>query len=557
MKKAVVFIESYSRNFPSSSPALAKLYHRLSESYSRYAQSKVLPLIRKLSGKYHLEVIAMDSESSMHLGNMPHRRGYDFIETEKIDEKSMEFVRNFMGSNELKALSYDGFSLWELEEVDIWEGFFCGFARRLEIVKKVIEKQKPELIVVLDRHSEIGKAAMCFSLPTEDYTPLISSSLHSARKKFLVAVLKHVYKARWPAYTGAGHTPSGGKKVVVLTDTSRIASSTLPWVPHLDRGIDLMVIGPEDGFPGLPFKPFSAYPSKQAEPEFSSLNKKSITYEGMQVYRPLAEMFDFLFHIGFPRSIRYIELCKSIIEAEKPKLGIVYGDRLNFGKVVCRVFSRHSIPTLIIQLGVINESPVFGPITATKMAVFGNHMKNMLVKHGNSPSRLIVTGQPRFDEIVKRMHKTGNSYKNPGKKKSILFISNKDNSILHAVISAAKKIPDAMLVIKLHPDENSKQIKLKSDATISHDPLYGLLNESSVVVASSSPIAWEALMLGKPLVMAGFTHGGIDCGAAINVHKEKDLLPAIRRGLHGGKNNLIKRCAFERTYKRYGNSVAK
>ncbi|HLC64644.1 MAG TPA: UDP-N-acetylglucosamine 2-epimerase [Candidatus Nanoarchaeia archaeon] len=595
MKKAIVFLESCSRRFPSSSPRLASIYRRLSEVYQKHQESRMIPHLKLLSKKYRIFPVAMDSSASSLLRDFPHKLASDYVDASEVDEKSMEYVRSFLNSNMVReTFEYDGYNLWELYEAEIWEGFISGIIKRAEIVRTAIEREKPDCIVLLDSNSELGKVIRCFPVKIDDQTSLASSSISAARKRLLLPALRYAYRKEYsllrPKSQSLRILPDK-KRVLMLTDNPRSISSTLPWAKKLDKSLDLLAVClcDESEFrkQSVNFRPFSSYITKDVEgkirlgkKEFAArrnrfyAGQKATNYKEIPIYKPLSEMFDYLLNIRIPINISQIEICKKIIQQEKPSLGVLYGDRLAFGKTVCRVFEQHSIPTLVIQLGMMNQSPLFGRITSTKMAVFGNQMKNILVGKGNAPSKLAVTGQPRFDAILKEKYSRELVFKRfsiPGQKKIVLFTSQnfhgeEGKRHFSAVMNAAKKTGQ-QLIIKLHPDEHpdfAERIKsrLNSDAIITKYSLYELMNASSAIITFFSTTAWEALLFNKPLIIINLTgeEDRIDCvekGAAIGVYRESELLPAIRTALYDRKKIAKLRKAskcynYDHTYKSDG-----
>jgi CDP-glycerol glycerophosphotransferase (TagB/SpsB family) len=127
-----------------------------------------------------------------------------------------------------------------------------------------------------------------------------------------------------------------------------------------------------------------------------------------------------------------------------------------------------------------------------------------------------------------------------------------------AVCQATSKLPQAKLIIKLHPaverEADYQEIvkELAEPPVICQDvPLWELLHACSVVITVFSTGGLEAMAVGRPVV--GMNLFGEDTpfdetSGAVVVRKEADLLPALQAILYQGLSKERKEAASKFVY---------
>lgn len=202
--------------------------------------------------------------------------------------------------------------------------------------------------------------------------------------------------------------------------------------------------------------------------------------------------------------------------------------------------------------------PGFGE--CLKIAAFGETAKEFWISNGIDPGRVVVTGNPKFDRLY---HSNSNNcrenvYKKwniPTDKNIILLLTQyfveakiwnpeQRRLFVHSVANAVAELPNAQLIIKLHPphedveDYNRIVKDLSSHPIIcKYAPLADLLHACSLAITTSSTVALEAMALGKPVVIANLFGDGTgasffkNCGAPF-VERAEDILPAMQKILY-------------------------
>jgi len=132
-------------------------------------------------------------------------------------------------------------------------------------------------------------------------------------------------------------------------------------------------------------------------------------------------------------------------------------------------------------------------------------------------SDIVVTGQPRFDDIINKKYdeeKIRKKYKIK-KKKTVLLLTSivvvdgiwspeKLQSFIITLNDITKEL-DYQLIIKIHPREKKKFYeKIDSNLKIITDDLYDVMNIADVIISIPSTTTLEALMFEKPVIIPDF-----------------------------------------------------
>ena len=188
-------------------------------------------------------------------------------------------------------------------------------------------------------------------------------------------------------------------------------------------------------------------------------------------------------------------------------------------RVAVAVARGMGIPSITIQHGILPGDPEnleYVPAWSDYVAVWGERGLRWFEEAGIEPSRLVVTGCPRFDSYVtlRRVPQT------PGAEDEavVTLLLNPSEPAVRSVMIAeyleAFRGTPWGLTIRLHPAESKSQFqRLWQDlapsevggrTTISQsEPLQQVLQASDAVVTYDSTAGLEAMLLGKPVVLYG------------------------------------------------------
>jgi len=512
-----------------------------------------------------------------------------------------------------EMVTYQDVCLW-----DLMEGYLLGLyafaVKNLKIVRCVTDKVKPDAILVLDNKNRLGKIAVTVGSTDKIPTLSIQPRFFSNLKYYILKCLKEIrgeYWDRlydipiWKQYFKFCKTKkeviSAKNRILLITNDERALSFSNPWFMELkkDRGNEIIVIGVTEKWQkeyqkaGIHYMSLDDYVTKEVCKRVSAESriflkkwdylktdesfKKSLAYQGLPLLSIMKDSFDYCFSKVFTQLITLIEIIQHIIKTERPDIIIVLDDRGRFGRTVTRIGSLKNIPTLILQHGAVADHPLFGPIFADKMAVFGERSKKVLVKRGVEPEKLVGTGQPRFDKLVgkdfagkKEIYHQLNINDDKG---LVVLTTQLDDSegeaVFRNVADAMKKFPEKHLIVKVHPGGSidfyqriANEMGINNVVITKNIDLYGLLNACDVMLTSFSTTGLEAMILGKPVITINLT--GIpdivpyaESGAAIGVCKPEELASAINSALYDEKTRksleeMRKKFVYESAYKMDG-----
>lgn len=298
-------------------------------------------------------------------------------------------------------------------------------------------------------------------------------------------------------------------------------------------------------------------------------------YNGKDLYNQITKELEICFLFLFPRAVRYIEMGKRMMKAEKPDLILLkheYGSNERCYLVIAAKLN--NIPTLAVQHGLIHPTHVGyryaedeisrdGSVTSPYCpipditAVYGPYHKDILTKVSAYPEdSVVVTGQPRYDvlyhaEWIYSKEKFLEKYKINPKHKIVLWAtachgySDEENiRYFKTVFETMQNIKGATLIIKQHPVEGERYTKMiekylntyKINAIVTpkDSDTYELLFVCDLMITKNSTTAMEAIALNKPVIILNL--GGepdvvdyVEQGVAFGVYKEEDLKPIIEK----------------------------
>ena len=206
----------------------------------------------------------------------------------------------------------------------------------------------------------------------------------------------------------------------------------------------------------------------------------------------------------------------------------------------------------------------YGHWGCTKIAVNGESLKDILIRQGIDPKKIVVTGQPRFDAIHWKAESidsfTQSLEQVRSSKKILLYLPNAlfqhnlcskqaYEDIHCSIITSCQSLPEVQLVIKPHPEEDPQDYmrlitQNGSDALVYEgNGLYDLIRISDAVITGISTTALQSLLLNKVLLVvdihdSSYIASGHEYvpytknNVAIGIHDSSDYLPMIRKALY-------------------------
>ena len=206
---------------------------------------------------------------------------------------------------------------------------------------------------------------------------------------------------------------------------------------------------------------------------------------------------------------------------------------------------------------------------ATKVSVWNEEHKGILVEKGGSPGRIVVTGSPLHDmiyhkntysgqEIIDRVYELLDIEKTKG---IILFTSQplakygvcsfeEQRNLTELIIETCARFNDYMLVIKLHPRESvedygyinrsplQNRFRLVADKDVD---LYDLICASRLILTQSSTTGIDALLFDKDVISISILISKmidyVKAGASLSVNQKGELSDTLHKVL---KDNNVR-----------------
>lgn len=167
---------------------------------------------------------------------------------------------------------------------------------------------------------------------------------------------------------------------------------------------------------------------------------------------------------------------------------------------------------LYTQLDYLNQ------VMADYTLVWGEYWRNFLISRGNFPSdSVVVTGQMRTDIIPKMLHKSDDYRKAFSQGKPLVVFASQPIPDLNLrrqaaldVFTAFKNLPQASLIVKLHPAERdakayysaiAAEAGCKNYSIVYKVDLYELIAACDLLITCYSTVGTEAVYFGKPLII--------------------------------------------------------
>jgi hypothetical protein len=306
--------------------------------------------------------------------------------------------------------------------------------------------------------------------------------------------------------------------------------------------------------------------AKQLErsPEF----KSSWMLDGIDLWPLIAPQFRCYFARRLEGHLLDYVSVKALLTHEQPNLVIYPCEGGDLAYIFYKLSAERRIPSVGIQHGTMSYSPLTVHAKdemcsgkpqclprPTKLLVYGPYYRDYLVEHGDYPKdELAVIGNLRYDNyggtqklVKKEMTK---KYGFDGTKPIILYATQvmptpkEGEEITRAVFRAAKEL-DLPLIVKQHPGEPSDafyhtlaQEMGMSPPIIKHTSTLELITATDVMIGSESTLNYEAMILGKPIIILNFGGGRKDWmsfaqdGAALGVYHPEDVVPALKKALY-------------------------
>jgi len=260
--------------------------------------------------------------------------------------------------------------------------------------------------------------------------------------------------------------------------------------------------------------------------------------------------------LQLPWAVLAYEQTRAALQATRPALVCLYAESSGWGRAALAASAAEGVPSLALQHGILYPkyfSYLHDPDEQDcprprRTAVFGEAARRFLVeKGGYAPESLVLTGSPKFDELLERAARWDRAALRAGlgvgEGESLLLVASRFRPIRethHAIgraLPALARAVDGMegvhCLIKPHPAEPAEpyeQVLRETDARRTRvlpprAELLELLHAADVLVTVESLSAVEALVLGRPVVVLetpNHLRDLVEAGVAVGVAQGAD-----------------------------------
>lgn len=452
----------------------------------------------------------------------------------KIKAKTKSINENFLSnSKRLNFLNYGGINLGDLLEINLIR-FFNSYLGEFELLKNVIKKESFDRVILYN----------CNPFFVNFTIDLLkqSSNIYRFNDKlynFSGKVFRRITFIKWqflkiilPILKSKKDMKLSKTKpnIVFVANTKNQYNSIQPVYEELIKDVKInSIIYSQNHYLrisdlGLYFK-FIKHIVENWKAHINQICKNFEMYKFIMNFffeKQLYRLFTMFFN-------EYIHL-RRVFNIQKPSLVTISNDKRIESKLMARVCKLNDIPTIYIpHAGIPIEGETLSRNDFTYLALWGEHDVNYFRNIGLKESKLIVTGNPGFESFYTQKLKklieikdifSNRVYKfNTHQMTIILATTPYDRAsiekLIKIVVESLKQLNlIENLIIKLHPREDGtfhKEIlrELGVNPIIVRDyNVLELINSSDILISARSGIILEAMIIGKPVILAEFLNFG-------------------------------------------------
>lgn len=363
-----------------------------------------------------------------------------------------------------EALTVDGIPFWDVFSSELaWRHLTTAVAATTLFTNAKL-LAKPVVLRFKERLKRLGDARRvahgCSNWPT---TPSILCLGFTAR------MYRDVLE---PVVTSL--TAGGGYKVVVLSDTAHSGSDQ-----NLNENVLYQQLW-QHWNPGLERQLRELRQTIRriaAELAVSKTLDNLFPKNDQRISVALHKVFYLLFRCYLPLILRHAVIAKHILSKYSPSL-VLSPDTSDARARIYTLLSRSMcIPSMDVQFGLTGDEGVeWRFFAANRVAVWGGSSKAALLKQRVPEEKILITGSPRHDSLVRPLQSTialtrGGLGLTDGRPVILLASTYTDSThtgysrpeilraMKRAIFDAAGKNPEIILVVKPHPVENAEETR--------------------------------------------------------------------------------------------------
>jgi len=319
---------------------------------------------------------------------------------------------------------------------------------------------------------------------------------------------------------------------------------------------------------------------------------EALNFYGLGLGELLKDTLELLLKWDIKECVNYLSVTREMLKKERPSLVIFTASIWKHVKSVMEVVEKQGIPSVAIQHGTYSDSYLWSPVSVTKICA-DEVFRDILLKRGEDPRKIIVTGAPKYDDLFRRMEMSKSSIKKhlglkQNKRYMCLLTSflpewstpARSRDLLTVVVKSLKEI-NYDLIIKLHPREDkdkverlarevAKSVGFEGNVTVFEfgkgDPLFDVVLASEFIVCVRTSAMLAALIAKKPTILINFVpyvgdfYPGVDdeiFGVARSHAELFEMMSDLGKDLTKARESVRRGEEYARRYVPYKNATSR
>jgi hypothetical protein len=237
----------------------------------------------------------------------------------------------------------------------------------------------------------------------------------------------------------------------------------------------------------------------------------SVTLDGVDVSKAALESLRRQLTQSVPWLIVERDAVREALDQLRPAVLLLASDQHRIASIVVDESRVRGIRTVVMQHGLPQHDVGYIPVNADRVMTWSQQSTNWFVARGTRPSILTVTGNPAMDRPWVEHNQTVRSRSDRAVVLALTPATRTTNAgVVAMALDALALLPDARLVVKLHPGDGDWQyVRLQVEEHVARDrvqvahkqPLGPLLLEATVTWLHRSSVALESLAVGVPVIV--------------------------------------------------------
>ncbi len=490
---------------------------------------------------------------------------------EIIDNAIYNIAREWWNNDSLKKIfEYKNLNIAQMLESELMVSLL-KFGHRICLIKKIISQTKPDYIYISDSTKSISKIPELF---TKDHKFLIKYILSESdekifrhdnytvgfdfigknidftfsRKNFFR--IKKYYEIYWKILyklSTKQKKQKNGKKILLLDFNLVTNKSTLEKLSKSEFDLLLantrrpiiwnkesLQIAKKINFKNIKLE----YNTVDIHPKLEEIIKnfkkfigtedylsKTFTINDISFWKIFEDDFVAFCKKRFSEVLFLIDSFTQFLDKEDIKLLITLDDSQQVGRTSTMLCNIQNIPSLLSLNADLNifhdekrkwEIPSLQKIHVDKFAIYGNLSKQLCLNHKIDSKKIVITGNPRYDELFNRKIISNN-------KNVLITLSGIASTAwstffsIPLILKYEKMFREVLLslgkyeknvTIKLHPTQDAiidvqgiVNESLPNAQIFKNANTYDLISQSDVIISPPSSVITEALILDKPVFL--------------------------------------------------------